>query len=223
VTDAELALLSLLTDTPKSDDMLFALIEARGLRRWTAIGVASMYYVLNKLEQQGLVHSVRSADSERQWTITNAGFAVLQTSVSDLLSTPRGNLRNFELGLANLQVLKTSQVRGALLNYQQELGVRIRKAQREQVKEQDGSTSFQTNALYSHTIAMLEAELNWLETFIAEWEAQAVETPSEPFPTPNVIPRSQQVVLPQDEDSIHKGTTIQANFRKPTLRLPRPE
>ncbi len=220
MTDAELALLSLLLNDPKSDDVLHSLIEERGLRRWTAIGVASMYYVLDKLERQGLVKSLPENLPARRWQITSAGYAVLQTAVADLLSTPHTHGRGLELGLASLNVLKTSQTRAALENYQQELRVRIRRSRKEQSDELAGNSQFQTNALYSHHIAMLEAELAWMEQFTVQWEAQAIPDPPEPIMPLVPIPRVQQVVLPEDPDSVHKRTTMEGDFRKRTRRTP---
>lgn len=52
MTDAELTLLSLLHEKPCYDHELNKIIEQRGIRRWAAIGMSSMYYVLDKLEQQ---------------------------------------------------------------------------------------------------------------------------------------------------------------------------
>ncbi len=218
MTDAELALLSLLLGEPKSDQELHATIEARGLRRWTAIGVSSMYYVIEKLERQGLVEGIAETLPTRTWRITSAGYGVLQTAVSDLLSTPHTSARGFELGLANLHVLKSSQVRAALQNYRQDLISRLARARTELEKERAGLASFQATALYSHNVSLLEAELNWLDQFVRDWEAQVVEEPEPALPPFNPIPRMQQVILPQDEDSIHKRTTIQADYRRVTPR-----
>ncbi len=223
MTDAELAILSLLLNGPQSDKDLHAEIEARGLRRWTAIGVSSMYYVLEKLERQGLVQRMPGDSPTRSWRITPAGFGVLQTAVSDLLSTPHSSARGFELGLANLHVLKSSQIRSALYNYRQDLMGRLQHSQVEWEKEINGASNFQTTALYSHHLAMLETELAWLDEFIIEWEAQVIEDEPPPMETPPPIPRMQQVVLPHDEDSVHKSTTVMAKFRRITLRPPKSE
>jgi DNA-binding PadR family transcriptional regulator len=97
MTDAELAILSLLAEGPSFDHDLNATIEARGLRRWTAIGSSSMYYVLDKLEKQGLVQIVSETDGRREFKISPAGVGVLQTAVSDLLSTPHAHDKSIEL------------------------------------------------------------------------------------------------------------------------------
>jgi DNA-binding PadR family transcriptional regulator len=220
VNDAELALLSLLseTKTPQTDAELHSLIEARGLRRWTAIGVSSMYYMLEKLGQQGLIEMLPELLPTRRWRLTEAGNSILQTAVSDLLGTPHAPSRSFELGLVNLHLLKTSQVRAALQNYRQALNTRRRITVSELEKEQGNTNSFQVSSFYSHALTMIDAETAWVERFIAEWEAQAIEDPIPPIRPAEPIPRIQQVVLPQDPDSVHKGTTLQNVSNRVTPR-----
>src|SRR5258708_833486 len=127
MTDAELAILSLLSEGPSYDHDLNDEIEVRGLRKWTAIGHSSMYYVLDKLQRQGLVEIVSEEVGHRKFQISAAGTGVLQTAVSDLLSTPHGHDKSFELGLANLHVLKPSHVLMALQSRQQDIASQIAK------------------------------------------------------------------------------------------------
>ena len=220
MNDAELALLSLLSESthPQTDAELHSLIEARGLRRWTAIGVSSMYYMLEKLGQQGLIELLPELLPMRRWRLTEAGNSILQTAVSDLLGTPHAPSRSFELGLVNLHLLKTSQVRAALQNYRQALNTRRRITVIELEKEQGNTNSFQVNAFYSHALTMIDAETAWVEQFIEQWEKQAIEDPIPPIRPAEPIPRIQQVVLPQDPDSVHKGTTLQNAANRVTPR-----
>ncbi|HRE48575.1 MAG TPA: helix-turn-helix transcriptional regulator [Aggregatilineales bacterium] len=207
MTDAELAVLSLLSESPNYDHRLNELIEARGLRRWTAIGNSSLYYILDKLERQGLIARVVTDDPRRKYEITAAGTGVLQTAVTDLLSSPRAYDKSFELGLANLHVLKPSHVRGALASREQDLTVQLGRLET-MVGAGKVADSFQAGALFSHRITLIKAELAWLRTFIEEWSAQAGSDP-EVVIEPAIIPRNRQVVLPQDPDSIHKQTTLE--------------
>jgi len=143
-------------------------------------------------------------------------LSILQTALSDLLSTPHASSRSFELGLVNLHLLKTSQVRAALQNYRQALNTRRRVTVSELEKEKNKDNSFQVNSFYSHSLTMIDAEIAWLERFINEWEAQAIEDPIPPIRPSEPIPRIQQVVLPQDPDSVHKGTTLQNEVNRVT-------
>src|SRR5260221_5753603 len=132
MTDAELAILSLLAEGPSYDHDLNTAIDARGMRKWTAIGRSSMYYVLGKLEQQGLVEQVSEEYGHRKFAISSAGIGVLQTAVSELVSMPHTHDRSFELGLANLHVLKPSQLRSYLFSRQQDLQSQLQTLRKEQ-------------------------------------------------------------------------------------------
>src|SRR5579871_5384426 len=83
MTDAELAILSLLFEAPSYDDALDSEIEARGLRRWTAIGHTSLLLILEKLERQGLIEKIAEDKKHRKFRISASGLGVLQTSVAD--------------------------------------------------------------------------------------------------------------------------------------------
>ncbi len=203
MTDAELAILSLLAEGPIYDHDLNTAIDERGLRKWTAIGYSSMYYVVEKLERQGLIELVSEEFGHRLFRISPAGTGVLQTAVADLLGTPHSYEKSFELGLANLHVLKPSQVRSALLNRRQDILMQISKLRSEREK---AHAPFHVDALFDHNISMMESELNWLENFMEAWQAQAPAEP-EVVIEPSIAPRIKQVILPQDPDSVHKETT----------------
>jgi DNA-binding PadR family transcriptional regulator len=205
MTDAELAILSLLSEHPSYDDELFMKIEQRGLRRWTAIGASSMYYVIDKLETQGLIERIGDEHGRRKHQISQAGNGVLQTSVVDLLGTSHAYDRNFELGLANLHVLKSSQIRAALHSRRQDIAIKMGRIEEESKVISD---QFAIAALFEHHIHMLKAELTWLDEFIVRWEAQAQPDPELNI-EPSIAPRIKQVVLPQDPDSVHKHTTLE--------------
>jgi DNA-binding PadR family transcriptional regulator len=212
MTDAELAILSIVAEGPIYGYDIQTIITQRALRVWTNIGVSSMYYVLEKLEQQGLIESKGAqhvqGPARRQYRITPAGFGVMQTAVADLLSTPREYASGVELGLANLHVLRSSQIRTALITYQQELGSRLAQT-RERLRQLESSQPpFNVDAMFEHRLAMLEAELAWIDSFIERWEAQApAEDAAAHLPEPLDIPRMKQVVLPHDPDSPHRVPT----------------
>jgi DNA-binding PadR family transcriptional regulator len=65
LTNAELAILSLIAEQPRHGYEIEGVIEARGMRDWTEIGFSSIYYLLNKLEKDGLVASQLTASRGR--------------------------------------------------------------------------------------------------------------------------------------------------------------
>src|SRR5206468_3747026 len=121
-----------------------------GLRKWTAIGYSSMAYVLDKLVRQGLVNLISQNAERRVFEISPAGIGVLQTAVSDLLSTVHSYDKTFELGLANLHILRPSQVRDALLSREQDLTSHLNWLRGE---KKQNAKSFQIDALFAHSIA----------------------------------------------------------------------
>ncbi len=222
MTDAELAILSIIAEGPIHGYDVQTVIAERGIRAWAQIGVSSIYYVLEKLERQGLVESAVTQDADdtarRQYRITAAGIGVLQTAVADLIGTPREHADEFELGLANLPTLRPDQVRTALTAYRQELASRLAQARERSAALQAAQAPLHIEAMLSHRIALLEAELAWIESFVAAWEAQA--PPDEPTAVaaePDEVPRMKQLILPHDPDSPHRRPTRHARSTPPTL------
>ena len=92
MTDAELAILSIIAEGPIYGYDLQTVITQRGLRAWTIIGVSSMYYVVENLERQV---DRRPGQSAGRWpdpppvSDHPGGLRRAATAVADLLSTPR--------------------------------------------------------------------------------------------------------------------------------------
>lgn len=211
MTDAELAILSIVAEGSIYGYAIQTIIDRRGLRDWTNIGVSSMYYVLEKLERQQLIASNASdqtdGPSRRKYHITSAGTGVLQTAVADLLSTPHDTVNGFDLGLANLPVLRTSQIRAAFTAYHHELHTLVTQTRARQQQLHEARAPFHVRAMFDHRLALLEADLAWVQRFIKEWEAQALpDVPCE-SPAPVEVPRMKQVILPHDPDSPHRAAT----------------
>jgi len=177
MTDAELTVLSLVAEGARYGHEIQQIIEERGLREWVTIGFSSVYYILNKLEQQKLLTSELCMQGKRTaqkaYTLTEAGRGILQTAIADLLRQPRSLGTGFELGLANLSVLKPQQVYMVLVNHQQDLKQRLAAIEKSwaEHRERDGVNVLDhIYALYTHSCALMQAELQWLTEFLAEWE-----------------------------------------------------
>jgi len=209
MTDAELALLSILAEGPIEIHQLQTIIEQRGLRAWTDLGVASLTYVLDRLAQQGLAqHDGPAArPAQRRWRLTPAGLGVLKTAVADLLSSPRDTYSSFELGLANLNVLRPAQVRALFAAYQQALAARLAQARERRQQIGGEQAPFQIDALFGHRIALLEAELAWMQALSARWDAQAPPDERTPIQPASEVAPMQRLMLPRDPDSLHRVET----------------
>ncbi len=204
MTNAELAILSLVAEGPQHGYQIQQAIEARGVREWAAIGFSSVYYILNKLERDGLLTSQlmpgERGPSRKEYALTKAGRGVLQTSLADLLSTPADRGSGFVLGLANLHLLRPDQVRHALDAYESKLRSQIAEVNRQRSEHAaDADRPLHVRALFDYTLRLLLAEVEWLGEFRQAWEAQAPPSPTKPSGARKTPPPSPTEKMPRPE------------------------
>ena len=176
MTDAELAILSLLAQGARYGHEIQTIIDERGMRDWLAVGYSSVYYILNKFERQHMVKSElrpsSSGTARKLYSLTEAGQGVLRTAISDLLRTPRSVGTGFELGLANLHVLQPAQVYTMLTYHRDDVASQLelvhdlwkKHQQADDIEKRDD-----LRALYTHSISRMESDLQWLNDFLADW------------------------------------------------------
>ncbi|MBI5666641.1 MAG: PadR family transcriptional regulator [Chloroflexi bacterium] len=178
MTDAELTILSLVAEGPRYGYEIQQIIDERGLREWLTIGFSSIYYILNKLEQQNIVTSRLQPEgrgpARKVYSITEAGRGILQTAIADLLRQPRALGSGFELGLANLRALKPRQVYQVLRHHRSDLQYNLDAVEKAWQRHQQEGTANGDHilALYTHSIAVMRAELEWLDTFLNDWKTR---------------------------------------------------
>lgn len=169
MTNAELAILSLVAEMPRHGYEIEQTIEARGMREWTEIGFSSIYYLLKKLEKEELVESELvptqgRGKARRIYTATESGRASLLASTQKALSHPQPTYPAILLGLANLPVLSREQAQQALESYYAELEERL-----EGIAAKAGSQGPlppHVEILFDYSLQMLKAEKNWIESAI---------------------------------------------------------
>jgi DNA-binding PadR family transcriptional regulator len=209
--DAELAILSIIAEAPITGIDVQEVIAARNLRMWTMIGVESVYYLIEKLTDQGLVENIDEHPPEdkrlRLYRITPAGIGILQTAITDLLASPRQLPDRFDIGLANLPVLSSPQAENALTSYRAGLQSRHDALQNQIQILKERNLPFHILSMFEHQIALLQAEMTWFDDWFEAWKTQLPPQEIPPEREPETYPRMQQVVLPIDPDSFHKQTT----------------
>lgn len=221
MTDAELAILSIIAEAPITGYDLQSVLNERNIRAWTLIGTRSVYYVIDKLESQGLIEAVNRVEIEHQrdklFRLTGAGIGILQTAITDRLSTPHHLPYSFDIGLANLHVLKTSQVRHSLKSYRAGLQTQYDHLVQQLDHLSTQNIPFHIVSMFEHQIALLEAEIVWFDKWYESWEMQApVDVTPPAAREEEETPRMQQLILPQDEESFHKHAT-RDHRQKPEL------
>jgi DNA-binding PadR family transcriptional regulator len=177
LSDVELTILSLVAEGPRFGSELEQLIELRGLREWLIVGSASIYYVLGRLEQQELLTSSPQNGKPDQartvYQITDAGRGVAQTAIADLLCQTRPLGQGFSLGLANCGILKPTQVYNSLIQHRDRLTHQMHSAEKVwERRQREEMPTDGTEALYTHGLAVMRAELEWLMHFIEDWRVR---------------------------------------------------
>jgi DNA-binding PadR family transcriptional regulator len=194
MTDAELTLLSLLAQGSRTGQTIQHMIDERGLRDWLAVGVSSVFVILDGLVEQGFLESEQrpaaGASLQIHYRLTDAGRGVLQTAIASLLREPQAFGTGFELGLANLHVLTPLQVYRALWQHQQALRRQYRAIQEAWTLHQDSDAHQPLKGLYTHSLSRMKADLKWLDAFLDEWRTRHphVEPDTETRTAPPSVP-----------------------------------
>ncbi|MDR3687061.1 MAG: helix-turn-helix transcriptional regulator [Coriobacteriia bacterium] len=172
MTDAELAVLSLVVERPRHGYDIERLIVARGMREWTDVGFSSIYYLLGKMEKAGLVEARADEPGERGpsrkvYAPTGAGFSAWEAASLHALSVPA--MRSpFSLALSNLPGLSPDDALAALCEYRAQLAERLSgmKAKRDSQELLDWFVT----ELFDYSEQMLGAEVRWVDGLIGRME-----------------------------------------------------
>lgn len=174
MTNAELAILSLVVEQPRHGYEIEGVIEEREMRAWTDVGFSSIYYLLRKLQADGLVASRQQPSpgrgpSRRVYSVTAAGRRVWQDHVLLALAKPRQSPSDFLLGLANLPRIEPEAVAVALEEHATDLEARLAHIEQRRAIE----LPFHVHAMFELTTAHLEVDLAWIRRFTRQLGAQS--------------------------------------------------
>jgi DNA-binding PadR family transcriptional regulator len=174
MTNSELAILSLIVEKSSHGYEIEGVIEAREMRNWTEVGFSSIYYILNKLEKQGLVEGqlekpTGKGPARKVYHITAAGLEAYHQATLEAISTPVPPYSAFLLGLSNLQSIPTEETLAALTQYRQQMSDRAQHL-RSRWDATKGRVPFNVEALFDYSMTLIDAELSWVTDFIQQLE-----------------------------------------------------
>ncbi len=174
MTNAELAILSLVAEQPRHGYEIERVIEERGMREWTEVGFSSIYYLLKKLEKAGLIEGqleeAERGPARKVYRPTPAGIEARHTALLEALSSPWRSYPSLLLGISNLPAISPDEAVAALQKYRDELAARL-----EGVRATWGSQRplpYFVDAMFDYSIVLGTAELKWVEEFIKRVEEQ---------------------------------------------------
>jgi DNA-binding PadR family transcriptional regulator len=173
VTNAELAILSLINEKARHGYEIESLIEERGMREWTEIGFSSIYYILKKLEgknwlQGKLVRQAGPGRSRVVYHISTAGRNALRASTLEALSVPHRSTSTMQLGLANLPAVSKDEALAALRQQSDGLSEHRERIQGRWDSQQP--LPFFVDAMFDLSLRKITTELDWLDGFIDQLE-----------------------------------------------------
>lgn len=171
LTSAELTLLGLLVEQPRHGYELEEVITARGMREWTEIGFSSIYYLLGRLRDRGLVAEVDAPASGRGkarkvFGPTEDGRRACALAAEAAVAELRPVFPHVLVGLANQPVIPPERLHDALARRAAAVAGKIAEL-RAAVAAQPHAPRF-ARAIFDYSLAQLEAEQRWLAAYRAE-------------------------------------------------------
>ena len=174
MTNAELAILTLVAERPRHGYEIEQVIAERGMREWTEIGFSSIYYLLKKLERDGLIEGkleeAQRGPARKVYRLTPPGGEALHHGVLEALSVPQRGYPSVLLGLSSLPAVPVPQAVDALRKYRAALMDRQTQL-RERWSNQQPLPYF-VDALFTYSLALLETEIKWIADFITQLEEE---------------------------------------------------
>ncbi|MDQ0381622.1 PadR family transcriptional regulator [Amycolatopsis thermophila] len=170
LTPAELTLLGLLVEKTRHGYELDEVITARGMREWTEIGFSSIYYLLGRLRDRGLITEVAApgtgrAKARKVFGPTAQGRRVCAAEAEAALAELRPVFPPVLVGLASQPVVPPDRVRAALAQRATALEERVA-AVRRAARAQAGAPAH-VRAIFDHSLHQLTAEQQWLSDYRA--------------------------------------------------------
>jgi DNA-binding PadR family transcriptional regulator len=166
LTAAELTVLGLVIERPQHGYDMEQVIEQRGIRQWTDIGFSSIYYLLTKLEQCGLLHvpqAPAAAKSRRVFHATTEGREVAARNALAFIAAARPVAHPLLVGLANLSLLSAQQYTQALRTRLAQIDARIAAVQAVQaVQQAQAPLPLAACEVFSYSLSLMRAERQWL-------------------------------------------------------------
>ncbi|HZH02131.1 MAG TPA: GyrI-like domain-containing protein [Myxococcaceae bacterium] len=168
MTPSELVLLGLLAERPRHGYELEEVIAARGMREWTEIGFSSIYYVLRKLLERGLVSEAPEPSARgkprKVYETTAAGSRELAKATEAAIADLHPVYPALLVGLANEPSLPRHRLVTALEARQRALHERIASVRAAAVARTN-VPGFVT-AILDYSLGQLEAEKRWLDHYL---------------------------------------------------------
>ncbi|HET6351807.1 MAG TPA: PadR family transcriptional regulator [Coriobacteriia bacterium] len=172
MTNAELAVLSLVVERPRHAYEIDQVIENRGMRDWTDVGFSSIYYLLHKLQKAEFIEATSDAATSKGpartiYSVTAAGFAAWTEASLESLAMPQTKTP-FLLGLTGLGALPLDRALAAARECLCALDDRL--ASFLETRPEPAATEWFVEESLAYSEQSLRFGRDWLAGFVARLE-----------------------------------------------------
>ncbi|RPI82072.1 MAG: PadR family transcriptional regulator [Chloroflexi bacterium] len=163
LTDSELLVLGLVAEMPRHGYELEQVIKERGMREWTQIGFSSIYYVLGKLEQRGLVKAdvPVNATAKKSYKMTTKGKKTLVDQTLATLKSFQPTYPSLLLGMIHWPVLSRDQALDALETRKSAVAEELERL--EGIRFEQQPLPDYVDAIFEFSFGRLKAEADWID------------------------------------------------------------
>ena len=164
-SDADIVLLSLLAEQPRHGYDLDRVIEQRGYRQWTSLAFSSVYYLLKRLSERGLLESDEGSQGRRTvFRVTDAGRRELRKASAERVLAPAPPCAGVLPALNAYPRLDDPELAALLAQRAEALVKRLDELRglRAQVDEEHAL------AIFDYEILRQEADLAWTRSLLKE-------------------------------------------------------
>lgn len=171
LTPAELTLLGLLVEKPRHGYELDEVITTRGMREWTEIGFSSIYYLLARLRNRGLISEIDASPAargkaRRVYGATAEGRRVCERAAEAAVAELKPVFPPILVGLANQPVIPPDRLQAALDRRAAALTEKI--AAIGAARDAQPHAPDFVRVIFDYALSQLAAEQQWLAAYQAE-------------------------------------------------------
>ena len=162
-SDADIVLLSLLAEQPRHGYDLDRVIEQRGYRQWTSLAFSSVYYLLKRLSERGLLEPDEGSQGRRTvFRVSDAGRRELRKASAERVLAPAPPCAGVLPALNAYPRLDDPELAALLAQRAEALVKRLDELRglRAQVDEEHAL------AIFDYEILRQEADLVWTRTLL---------------------------------------------------------
>ncbi len=174
VSNADTALLGLLSEEPMHAWQIEKEVRERDMRFWTDLSQSTFYKQLRALEASGLIdcrQEIVDGRLRKVYSLTDAGWTALRSRLRGLLAAPEHLKWRVDLATYNVDLLPRSDALAALAAYRAKLETNIKGYRDlERFLIESGCPEHRL-ALARRPVRILEGEIAWLDEFVREVES----------------------------------------------------